>query len=54
MMGAWVFRRDRRSACAASSSKSTRCFRSLGTSARDRAGSLSGGQGRMLSVARES
>jgi ABC-type branched-subunit amino acid transport system ATPase component len=52
MMGAWVFRRDR--------PRLTRqleqvyaMFPVLRDKARDRAGSLSGGQGRMLSVARE-
>jgi ABC-type branched-subunit amino acid transport system ATPase component len=52
MMGAWVFRRDR--------ARLTRqldqvyaMFPILKDKRRDRAGSLSGGQGRMLSVARE-
>ena len=52
-MGAWVFRRDTRAPARASSSASTRCFRRSPDKRRARAGELSGGQGRMLSVARE-
>jgi ABC-type branched-subunit amino acid transport system ATPase component len=52
MMGAWVFRRDR-PRLARQLERVYAMFPVLRDKARDRAGSLSGGQGRMLSVARE-
>jgi len=52
MMGAWVFRRDRPRLVRQLEQVYT-MFPVLKDKARDRAGSLSGGQGRMLSVARE-
>ena len=52
MMGAWVFRRDG-SRVARQLEQVYAMFPVLKDKARDRAGSLSGGQGRMLSVARE-
>ena len=52
MMGAWVFRRDR-PRLARQLEQVYAMFPVLKDKARDRAGSLSGGQGRMLSVARE-
>jgi ABC-type branched-subunit amino acid transport system ATPase component len=52
MMGAWVFRRDR-PRLARQLEQVYAMFPVLRDKARDRAGSLSGGQGRMLSVARE-
>jgi ABC-type branched-subunit amino acid transport system ATPase component len=52
LMGAWVFRRDRRRLNQRLESVYA-MFPILKQKRRDRAGSLSGGQGRMLSVARE-
>ena len=52
MMGAWMFRRDR-PRLARQLEQVYEMFPVLRDKARDRAGSLSGGQGRMLSVARE-
>ena len=52
MMGAWVFRRDR-PRLARQLEQVYAMFPVLRDKPRDRAGSLSGGQGRMLSVARE-
>ena len=52
MMGAWVFRRDG-PRLARQLDQVYAMFPVLKDRARDRAGSLSGGQGRMLSVARE-
>ena len=52
MMGAWVFRRDR-ARLARQLEHVYTMFPILRDKRRDRAGSLSGGQGRMLSVARE-
>jgi ABC-type branched-subunit amino acid transport system ATPase component len=52
MMGAWVFRRDG-SRLARQLAQVYAMFPILKEKRRDRAGSLSGGQGRMLSVARE-
>jgi branched-chain amino acid transport system ATP-binding protein len=52
MMGAWVFRRDGRR-LAGQLEQVYAMFPALKDKRRDRAGSLSGGQGRMLSVARE-
>ena len=52
MMGAWVFRRDG-SRLAHQLEQVYAMFPVLKDKRRDRAGSLSGGQGRMLSVARE-
>jgi ABC-type branched-subunit amino acid transport system ATPase component len=52
LMGAWVFRRDRRRLSRQLESVYA-MFPILKDKRRDSAGSLSGGQGRMLSVARE-
>jgi len=52
MMGAWVFRRDK-ARLARQLERVYATFPALTTKRGDRAGSLSGGQGRMLSVARE-
>ena len=52
LMGAWVFRRDR-ARLARQLEQVYAMFPVLADKRRDRAGSLSGGQGRMLSVARE-
>jgi ABC-type branched-subunit amino acid transport system ATPase component len=52
LMGAWVFRRDRRR-LARQLENIYAMFPVLKDKRRDRAGSLSGGQGRMLSLARE-
>jgi ABC-type branched-subunit amino acid transport system ATPase component len=52
LMGAWVFRRDGRR-LARGLDEVYRMFPALFDKRRDRAGALSGGQGRMLSVARE-
>lgn len=52
LMGAWVFRRDR-ARIARQFEQVYAMFPILKDKRRDRAGSLSGGQGRMLSVARE-
>jgi ABC-type branched-subunit amino acid transport system ATPase component len=52
MMGAWVFRRDR-TRLARQLEQVYAMFPILRDKRRDRAGALSGGQGRMLSVARE-
>jgi ABC-type branched-subunit amino acid transport system ATPase component len=52
LMGAWVFRRDRRRLSQQLESVYA-MFPILRHKRRDRAGSLSGGQARMLSVARE-
>ena len=52
LMGAWVFRRDRRRLARQLESVYA-MFPILKDKRRDSAGSLSGGQGRMLSVARE-
>lgn len=51
-MGAWVFRRDK-ARLARQLERVYATFPALTAKRRDRAGSLSGGQGRMLSVARE-
>ncbi len=52
MMGAWVFRRDK-ARIKTQLERVYSTFPALTGKRRDRAGSLSGGQGRMLSVARE-
>jgi ABC-type branched-subunit amino acid transport system ATPase component len=52
MMGAWVFRRDR-ARLRQRLEHAYATFPALAGKRHDRAGSLSGGQGRMLSVARE-
>jgi len=52
LMGAWVFRRDRRR-LARQLENVYALFPALKEKRRERAGSLSGGQGRMLSLARE-
>jgi ABC-type branched-subunit amino acid transport system ATPase component len=52
MMGAWVFRRDR-ARLRQRLEQAYATFPALASKRHDRAGSLSGGQGRMLSVARE-
>ncbi|MBL8699765.1 MAG: ABC transporter ATP-binding protein [Alphaproteobacteria bacterium] len=52
MMGAWVFRRDK-ARLARQLERVYATFPALTVKRGDRAGSLSGGQGRMLSVARE-
>lgn len=52
MMGAWVFRRDKER-LHQRLEHAYQTFPALAAKRRDRAGSLSGGQGRMLSVARE-
>jgi ABC-type branched-subunit amino acid transport system ATPase component len=52
LMGAWTFRRDR-ARIARQLDKVYATFPALGPKRADKAGSLSGGQGRMLSVARE-
>lgn len=51
-MGAWIFRRDT-ARLARQLERVYGIFPALATRRRDRAGALSGGQGRMLSVARE-
>ena len=51
-MGAWVFRRDKRR-LQRQLDRAYATFPALGEKRRARAGELSGGQGRMLSVARE-
>ena len=52
MMGAWVFRRDK-ARIGRELERVYATFPALTPKRRDKAGSLSGGQGRMLSVARE-
>lgn len=52
LMGAWVFRRDK-ARIKRQLERVYETFPALKTKHRERAGSLSGGQGRMLSVARE-